>query len=159
MKINWLQPWFDSRWRLGPPGPKSAGHRWPFNLGYRRRKGCAPPNPTAKEVDQPPAGPHRITVSLLHHLDVAVVTQYLLGKLGCDAWYVVCHQRHQMVVRLTREGAARYCVSYDCSPPVEKGVYHGCRAWALAIIPLHGEDNLPEQKVAELKAGLSALYA
>jgi hypothetical protein len=99
-----------------------------------------------------------VALSLRHHLDVSLATQYLLHELDCDDWYVFCHRDHQMMVRLTREGTARYCVSYDCSAPVEKAIYHGSRAWAMTILPLRGEDNLQEQKVMEIKAGLSNLY-
>ena len=54
--------------------------------------------------------------------------------------------------------AVKYGVTYDCTPDVEKAVYHGSRTWALTIIPLHGNDNLPVAKVAEIKAGLGHLH-
>ena len=95
---------------------------------------------------------------LRHHLDVTLATEYLLHQLDCDAWHVACRHDHQLVVQLTRAGMARYCVTYDCSPAVEKAIYHGSRAWAMAITPLHGEDNLAAQKVAEIKAGLGELH-
>jgi hypothetical protein len=47
---------------------------------------------------------------------------------------------------------------YDCSPPVEKAIYHGSRAWALTLIPLHEEDNLAADKVATIKAGLARVH-
>ena len=94
---------------------------------------------------------------LRHHLDVNVATEYLLRAVDCDDWHVVCRHDHQLVVQLTRGGVARYCVSYDCTPAVEKAVCHGSRAWAMAIIPLDAEDSLPAHKVAEIKAGLGEL--
>ena len=71
---------------------------------------------------------------------------------------MACQHDHQSVVQFTRDSVARYGVSYECSPAVQKAVYHGSRAWALTIIPLHGRDNLSAEKVAEIKAGLAALH-
>ena len=50
----------------------------------------------------------------------------------------------------------RYAVSFQCTPPVEKGIYHGSRAWSLSIIPLHGVEALPEAKEKEIEAGLGS---
>jgi hypothetical protein len=91
-------------------------------------------------------------------LDVNLATRYLLHELDCDGWHVACRHDHQMVVQLTRGGKARYCVVYDCSPAAEKAICHGSRAWAMAITPLHGEDNLSAQRVMEVKAGLGELH-
>lgn len=96
---------------------------------------------------------------MTHHLDVSRVTQHLVHQLDCDGWHVACRHDHQMVVQLTRGGVAAYGVSYECSPAVEKAIYHGSRAWALTIIPLHGQDNLPAHKVTEIKAGLGELHS
>ena len=63
-----------------------------------------------------------------------------------------------MIVQLTRGAAARYCVCYDCTPDVEKAVYHGSRAWTIAISPLRSEDALRADQVAAIKNGLSDLY-
>jgi len=100
-----------------------------------------------------------MTLTLAHHLDVNLVTPFLMHQLGCDGWLVACHHDHQLVVQLTRGGNVRYCVAYECSPAVEKAVYHGSRAWALAITPVHGEADLAESKVAEIKAGLAGLHS
>lgn len=97
-------------------------------------------------------------MSLPHHLDVNLATQFLQHSLDCDGWHVACRHDHQLVVQLTRGGIAVYGISYECSSAVEKAVYHGSRAWALIIIPLHGKDNLPPQKVSALKAGLADLH-
>jgi hypothetical protein len=100
-----------------------------------------------------------VSLPLRHHLDVVLATAYLQHRLDCDGWHVACCHDHQLVVQLTRGGTAKYCVAYDCSPGVEKAVCHGSRAWALAITPLHGEDNLAPQSVTEIKAGLCELHA
>lgn len=96
-------------------------------------------------------------MSLRHHLDVNLATEFLLHRLSCDGWHAASRHDHQLIVQLTRGGEVRYCVAYDCSPAVEKAVCHGSRAWALTVTPLHGEDNLSARQVAELKAGLSEL--
>lgn len=97
-------------------------------------------------------------VSLSHHVEVNQATQFLQRSLACDGWHVMCRHDHQLVVQLTRGGVATYGISYECSPAVEKAIYHGSRAWSLTIIPLHGSDNLSPLKVSEVKAGLSALH-
>jgi hypothetical protein len=48
-------------------------------------------------------------------------------------------------------------VSFECTPPVDKAIYHGSKAWELSIIPLHSEGSLQEDAVKEIKAGLAAL--
>ena len=58
---------------------------------------------------------------------------------------------------LTKGAEDRYAVSFQCTPPVEKGIYHGSRAWSLSIIPLHGVAALPEAKENEIKGGLAEL--
>ncbi|HEY9172890.1 MAG TPA: hypothetical protein VI136_11445 [Verrucomicrobiae bacterium] len=95
---------------------------------------------------------------MAHHVEVTRLTQHLMHELGCDGWHAASRHEHQLVVLLTRGGLAKYCVAYDCSPACEKAIYHGSRAWALALTPLHVEDNLPAQKVMALKAGLGALH-
>ena len=101
--------------------------------------------------------PHRVDVLLAHEVDVSKATAFLLQQLGCDHWYVACHQEHLLVYHLTRGAADRYAVSFQCTPPVEKGIYHGSRAWSLSIIPLHGIEPLPEAEANEVKARLAAL--
>ncbi len=99
----------------------------------------------------------RTVITLRHHLDVNLATQYLLRALDCDEWDVRCRHDHQVVVRLTRGSGPAYHVSYECSPAVENAICHGHRAWALTLTPVAGEDNLSPGKVAELKAGLAGL--
>ena len=102
---------------------------------------------------------HKVEVQLVHPVDVSQATQYLLHRLGCDDWFVACQHEHQFVARLTKGGVAEYAVSFECTPPTEKGIYHGSRARMLSIIPLHPEDDLREDAVREVKAGLAGLAA
>src|SRR5512140_2912511 len=100
---------------------------------------------------------HKVEVPLPHELDVNRVTQFLLRELDCDSWYVACHHEHLFVYRLVHGAAERYAVSFQCTPPVEKAIYHGGKTWALSIIPLRGVEDLPEPKVQEIRLGLAAL--
>jgi hypothetical protein len=115
------------------------------------------PNPSHCEQTAMPV--RRVALPLPHHLDVNGATHYMVGQLDCDRWHVACRHDHQLVVQLTRGGRARYCVAYNCSPSVERGIYHGSRAWAMVITPLHGKDNLTAQREMEIKAGLHQLHA
>ena len=78
---------------------------------------------------------HKVEVRLVHPVDVSQATQYLLHHLGCDDWFVACQHEHQFVARLTKGGVAEYAISFECTPPTEKGIYHGSRARMLSIIP------------------------
>ena len=100
---------------------------------------------------------HKVDVLLPHEVDVSKATQLLLHQLDCDRWYVACHREHVFVYHLSKGAEDRYAVSFDCTPPVEKGIYHGSRAWSLSIIPLHGVEALTEAKENEIKAGLAAV--
>jgi hypothetical protein len=100
---------------------------------------------------------HKFEVLLAHEVDVSKAAKFLLHQLDCDNWYVACHHEHQLVYHLTKGTADRYAVSFQCTPPVEKGIYHGSRAWSLSIIPLHGVEALIAAKENEIKAGLAAL--
>jgi len=100
---------------------------------------------------------HKVDLPLAHELDVSETTRFLLQELGCDSWYVVCHQEHLFVYRLVKGGVDRYAVSFQCTPPVEKAIYHGSKTWAFSIIPLHGVEDVPEAKVIGIKAGLAGL--
>jgi hypothetical protein len=93
---------------------------------------------------------HRIEVPLVHQVEVGKATQVLLHHLDCDGWYVACHREHQYVYHLTRHGADKYAVCFQCTPPVEKGIYHGSKAWALSVIPLHGVEPIAEAKLQQL---------
>ena len=99
----------------------------------------------------------KVDVLLAHEVDVGKATRFLLPQLGCDNWYVACHQETQFVYHLTQGSQDLYAVSFQCTAPVERGVYHGSRAWSLSIIPLHGIPPLPKAKENEIKAGLAAL--
>ena len=59
--------------------------------------------------------------------------------------------------RLARGGVDCYAVSFQCTPPVEKAIYHAGKTWAFSIIPLNGVEDLPEAKLKEIKAGLAGL--
>jgi len=158
MRIAWLQPWLDRRQERSTPTLAAAISRWPFTRRNRLRASCTLPVPNPPRLDPQDIPIQRVTLSLTHHLNVSRATQYLQDQLGCDGWHVACRHDHQMVVQLTRGGIAAYGVSYECSPAVEKAIYHGSRTWALTIIPLHGQDNLPAHKVTEIKAGLGELH-
>jgi hypothetical protein len=100
---------------------------------------------------------HKVDVLLAHEVEVSKATTCLLHQLDCDHWYVACHQENLFVYHLTKGAQDRYAVSFQCTPPAEKGVYHGSRAWSLSIIPLHGVEALPEAKGHAIKAGLAKL--
>ena len=100
---------------------------------------------------------HKVDVLLPHEVDVGKATQVLLQQLDCGRWYVACHHEHLLVYHLANGAEDRYAVSFDCTPPVEKGIYRGSRAWALSIIPLHGVGALPVSKENEIKSGLASL--
>jgi hypothetical protein len=140
------------------PTLAAAISRWPFFQRHGLEMTCAPPERSSPNPQSDSAPSHRVTLTLDHHLDVSLVTSFLVHQLGCDGWHVASRHDHQLVVQLTRGGVARYCLAYDCSPPIEKAVYHGSRAWALAIIPVHGEADLAENRVAEIKSGLAGLH-
>ena len=100
---------------------------------------------------------HKVEVPLDHQVDVNQAAQYLLRQLGCDHWYVACHQEHLFVFRLAKEALEKYAVSFRCTPPVEKGIYHGSKAWSISIIPLRVQDDLPDNRVKEISEGLTHL--
>ena len=100
---------------------------------------------------------HKIDVPLVHQVDVSEAANYLLHKLACDSWYVACHHDHLFVLHYTKSHVDRCAVRFECTSPVDKGIYHGGRAWSLSIIPLPGQPDLSEDAVEEIRAGLSAL--
>jgi hypothetical protein len=100
---------------------------------------------------------HRIDVPLAHKLDVSKAAQALLLQLDCDSWYVACHHEHQFVCRLAKRDVDRYVVDFQCTPAVDKAIYHGSKTWAFSIIPLRGAEGLSETKVERIKAGLAGL--
>ncbi len=158
MMIAWLQPWFRRGREDRTPTLAAAISRLPFTRRHRPGTNCPPVLAESPRFDGQDIPIQRFTLSLAHHLDVSQAARYLMQHLDCDSWHVECRHDHQLVAQLTRNGAARYGVSFDCTPPVEKAVYHGSRTWALTIIPLHGRDNIPSHQLAEIKAGLAALH-
>jgi len=100
---------------------------------------------------------NKVEVLLAHEVEVSKATRFLLHQLDCDDWYVACHHESLFVYHLTKGAADRYAVSFQCTPPVEKGIYHGSRAWSLSIIPLHGVEALSEAEENAFKGGLSEL--
>jgi len=159
MKIAWLQPWLHRRQALRTHPLAAPEDRWPSNRRSRRGATCVLPEPAAPRPQMDISPPRRVPLPLRQHLDVNLATAYLQHQLDCDDWHVASRHDHQLVVQLTRGGAAKYCVAYECSPEVEKAVCHGSRAWAMALTPLHGEDNLSAPSVMAIKAGLGELHA
>ncbi len=101
--------------------------------------------------------PHRVDVPLAHQVEVSRAVQFLLQHLGCDHWYVACHHEHLFVYHLTKAGVDQYAACFQCTPPVEKGIYHGSRAWALSLIPLLAVPSVSESELSQIKTGLAAL--
>ncbi len=159
MNIAWLQPWLHRRQALGTHSLAVPEGRWPFKGRSRLGETCVLPEPSAPRPHLDVNSPERVPLSLRQHRDVNLATAYLQHQLDCDDWHVAGRHDHQLVVQLTRGGVAKYCVTYDCSPAVEKAVCHGSRAWAMAITPLHGEDNLSATRVRAIQAGLGELHA
>ncbi len=100
---------------------------------------------------------HKVNLPLGHRLDVAEATQHLLHRLGCDSWYVACHREHLYVLHLTKGGMKHYAVCFECTSPVDKGVYHGSQASAVSILPLGQEHDLSPEAVKEIQAELMEL--
>ena len=136
----------------------AATSRWPFTWRHRGGRKCKQPAPDDAPTDHPHIPIERVTVSLGHHLEVGQIAQYLSGQLDCDSWHVAFRDDHRMVVLLTQGGSTRYAVSCECSPAVEKAVYHGNLAWSLTIIPHHSQDNLPAHKTSGIQSGLAHLH-
>lgn len=158
MRITWLQPWFHRRPATEVSSPRAALRPVAVNpLEVQRTNSTL--IPTAAGPTHRPLPTTRVAVSLRNHVEVSLATQYLVHALACDDWFVACRHDHQVVVRLMREGTGRFAIAYDCSPPVEKAVCHGSRAWRMTVIPLSDEDNVSEEMVAELEAGLARLHA
>lgn len=103
--------------------------------------------------------PHHHRIELLpgHLVDVPEASHWLLQELKCDDWYVACRNDHQCVVRLTRGGIPHFAVSFQCTPAVDKAIYHGSRAWSVSIIPLQNEHDLDAETLHRVKAGLAGL--
>ncbi len=93
--------------------------------------------------------------SLAHRQNVSGIAEVLAHQLGCESWYVVCHREHQFVIHLTQRGADRYAVSFECTPPADKGIYHGSLTSQFCIIPLGDQDDLSPAKIDEIKSSLA----
>ncbi len=92
--------------------------------------------------------------SLAHRLDVSHVADCLARALACDSWYVVCHHEHQFVIHLTRGEGDRYAVAFECTPPADKGIYHGSLASQGRIIALSEAVEIGDPKMTEIRCGL-----
>ena len=95
--------------------------------------------------------------SLAHRLDVSRVAEYLVHGLECESWYVVCHRERQFVIHLTQAGTDRYAVSFECTPPAEKGIYHGSMTSQLCVIALGDQADVPQAKIDEIRSMLAQL--
>ena len=102
---------------------------------------------------------HKVAVPMAHRVDVGEATKHLLHRLGCDGWYVASHHENVFVFHFTQGGVDRYAVCFECTMPVEKGIYHGSKAWSVSIIPLGSGDDLPAEVVKEITDGLAMLKA
>ena len=99
---------------------------------------------------------HKIDLRLSHRIDVGEAAKGLLGPLDCDGWHVACQHEHLLVIQFSKGDTHEYAVRFECSAPVEKGIFHGSRAWSLSIIPLRDNAILPA-KMEEIKLVLEQL--
>jgi hypothetical protein len=99
----------------------------------------------------------KVDVPLDHQVEIGRAAKYLVGELDCDSWYVACRRENLFVLHLNRQGVHKFALSFECSSPVDKAIYHDPKAWALRITPLHSQDSLTETRILELKAGLARL--
>jgi hypothetical protein len=100
---------------------------------------------------------HKIEVSLVHPVEVSRAANCLVHELECDSWFVACRREHLYVLHLNQGGEHKFAVSFECTSPVDKGIYHDPKAWSLRITPLHSEDSLSEARILQIKAGLAEL--
>ena len=100
---------------------------------------------------------HRFDIALTHHVDVSKAVQLLLHHLACDHWYVACHHDQLFVYHLTKAGVDYYAACFQCTPPQDKGIYHGSKAWSLSLIPLKPEQTLDDALLKGLGDSLAAL--
>lgn len=158
MRMDWLQPLLRGRQTQTTAGQTGGRGWWSLRRRNPLTRGGTPAAPRPRCAGQPEAPIERVTISLAHHLDVARATQFLLRALDCDDWYATCRHDHQMIVLLTRRGEAQFGISYECSPGIQKAVFHDSRAWALTLIPMSSRNNLPPTKVKVIKSGLAELH-
>jgi hypothetical protein len=100
---------------------------------------------------------HKLDIQLTRHIDVSEALHYLIKQLGCDNWYAACHHEHLFVFRLTKGTVDKFAVRVECTAPVEKGVYHGSKAWSLSISPLHDQVDLEAGQARALQQGLAEI--
>ena len=96
-------------------------------------------------------------ICLFHRVDAAKAAQYLAHLLRCDHWYVVRRLDHQLVVHLSQHGVDRYAVSFECTAPVDKSIYHGSMTSHLSVVSLQDEPELSEDAIEQIKSGLAHL--
>ena len=94
---------------------------------------------------------HKFDFRLAHPAEVSQVLHVLLQNLGCDHWYVACHREHLFVYHLTSHGVDRYAACFQCTPPVDKGIYHGSKAREFSIIPLAAGHSLGPNEVEQIE--------
>jgi hypothetical protein len=99
----------------------------------------------------------KMDIHLAHHIDVSAALKFLVHELGCESWYVACHHEHLFVFRLTSGTTDKFAVRFECTAPVEKGIYHDSKAWSLSISALHYQPELGEQELKQIQTGLEAL--
>lgn len=100
---------------------------------------------------------HTVDIRPSHRIEVGEVAKYLLSLLDCDEWHVACQHDHLQIIHLSRHGRQKYAVRFECTAPMEKGIYHGSKAWSLSLVPLSPDDQLSSGTLAEIRAGLLAL--
>ncbi len=144
-------------WSRSPQSYRRHHLKWPRFCAHHLTSSTPEPAPSdTKGANQGHC--HRVELPLHHLVEVTHATELLLHELQCDNWYVACRHDHQLVVRLTRQSVAKYAVSFQCRPEVEKAVYHSSRAWAMWVIPLQSQDNLTSQQIAAINTKLAGMH-
>jgi hypothetical protein len=100
---------------------------------------------------------HKVDVPLTHHVEVSRAVQLLLQHLQCDHWYIACQREHLFIYHFTKAGMDHYAACFQCNPPVDKGIYHGSKAWALSLIPLSAGETVSQDELHRLSTGLASL--
>jgi len=153
-----------SWWRKAHERPAGSGSGLATapgqSMGEARTSSSGTDHSSQECCDEIQHHPHHHRVELLpgHLVDVPQASHRLLQELRCDDWFVASRNDHQCVVRLTRSGVPHYAVSFQCTPAVDKAIYHGSRAWSVSIIPLENEHDLDTETLQRVKAGLAGLH-
>jgi hypothetical protein len=98
---------------------------------------------------------HKFDIRMAHHVDLGAALKFLGKHLGCDSWYVACHHEHVFVLRLSNSAIDKFAVRFECTAPVEKGIYHDSKAWSLSITSLHDQRSLTEKEIKQIETGLA----